>query len=235
MNIHFEKSPFFVPVTKLLRELAVLDFFSRGLLIGSWPMIIYADHFTLSYALMTNDIDFAISGAMKLPDTPSETIPKLMERLGYSVINDYSGIETFLQGEFEVEFLTHRKGGRSDQASVVVLPWQVSAQPLPFIDMLFIRPVTVTIEDFQINIPSPEALMLHKLIIAQRRTGPSKEEKKEKDLQQCSALVQIAQVVEVQQILADYRMSKDVQRSLETSCTEADIEVPGGLPWKQQS
>jgi hypothetical protein len=235
MNIIFDKSPFFSPVTKLLRELAVVDFFSHGLLIGSWPMIIYADHFTLPYALMTNDIDFAVSGAIKVPDTPRETIPKLMERLGYSALNDYSGIETFLQGEFEVEFLTHRKGGRSDQASVVVQPWQVSAQPLPFIDMLFIRPVTVAIEDFKISIPSPEALMLHKLIIAQRRTGPSKDEKKEKDLQQCSALVNTAQTDEVQQILADYRMSKDVQRSLETSCAEAAIKIPGGLPWKRLS
>ena len=234
MDIHFKQSPFFAPVTRLLRELSLLDFFSHGLLIGSWPMLIYADHFTLSYALMTNDIDFAVSGAMKISDVPTETIPGLMERLGYSSLHDYSGIETFLQGEFEVEFLTHRKGGRGDVASVVVQPWQVSAQPLPFIDMLFIRPVTVTIEDFRINIPSPEALMLHKLIIAQRRTGQGKDEKKVKDLQQCGALVNVASKVETQQILTDYRMSKDVQRSLEVSCAEASVTIPGGLPWRQQ-
>lgn len=234
MQIHFGKSPFFDPVTELLRELALLDFFSHGLLIGSWPMIIYAEQFTLPYALMTNDIDFAVSGAIKVPEIPRETIPSLMERLGYSTLNDYSGIETFLQGEFEVEFLTHRKGGRDDQASVIVQPWQVSAQPLPFIDMLFIRPVTVVIEDFQIRIPSADVLMLHKLIIAQRRTGLSKDEKKEKDLQQCSALVNIVQADEVLRILADYRMSKDVRRSLDISCTEAAIEIPGGVPWKQR-
>lgn len=233
MHIHFGRSPFFTPVTELLRELSLLNFFYHGLLIGSWPMIVYAEQFTLPYALMTNDIDFAVSGAMKIPGSPRETIPKLMERLGYSSLSDYSGIETFLQGEFEVEFLTHRKGGRDDQASVVIQPWQVSAQPLPFIDMLFVRPVTAIIENFNITIPSPDALMLHKLIIAQRRTGPNKDEKKEKDLQQCSALVNIVQADEVQRILTDYRMSKDVQRSLESSCSEASIEIPGGLPWKR--
>jgi hypothetical protein len=234
MDIHFDRSPFFEPaVTNLLRELSLLGFFTHGLLIGSWPMVIYADHFTLIYGLHTNDIDFAIIGALRVP-APPETIPDVMERLGYSPIHDYdAGIETFLQGEFEVEFLTHRKGGGKADGAVVIQPWKVSAQPLPFIDLLFIRPVTVAIEDFSISIPSPEALMLHKLIIAQRRTGKERGAKKEKDLQQCSVLSEVAQAEEVQQILAGYRMSREVQRQVETSCTEAGIAVPGGLPWQR--
>ena len=75
--------------------------------------------------------------------------------------------------------------------------------------------------------------MLHKLIIAQRRTGKERGAKKEKDLQQCSVLSEVAQAEEVQQILAGYRMSREVQRQVETSCTEAGIAVPGGLPWQR--
>jgi len=225
MKIVFPQTPFVQPVTDLLRELDRIGFFSQGLLIGSWPMAIYADHFTLAYALATNDIDFAVENAVKIPAKRRETIPEILDRLGYTPIKDYSGIETFLHGTFEVEFLTHRRGGEAPP-SVVIPPWKVSAQPLPFIDLLFIRPNMVVIEDFNIRIPSPEAYVIHKLIIAQRRTGRDKDAKKEKDLQQCSALVEIIQVEEFQRLMNDYRLSKDTLKAIRFSCAEAGIILP---------
>ena len=192
-------------------------------------MLIYTDHYTLSYGLATNDIDLAVESTVKVPDAGGETIPDLMERLGYTAIHDYSGIETFLHGTFEVEFITHRRGGKAP-ASLVIPAWNVSAQPLPFVDILFIRPTRVIIEDFSIRIPSPEALMIHKLIIAQRRTGLQKEAKKEKDLQQCSVLAGIARIEEIQRILEEYRLSKESRKAILAFCDEARISFPGGLP-----
>lgn len=223
MNITFEKSPFLQPVTDLLREMDKAGFFSHGLLIGSWPMLIYSEYFTLPYGLATNDIDFAVDNAVKIPSTGGETIPQILGRLGYTSVLDYSGIETFLQGTFEVEFITHRRGGAAPPA-VVISPWKVSAQPLPFIDLLFIRPITVDIEDFTVRIPSPEALMLHKLIIAQRRTGQDREFKKEKDLQQCSVLAEAVRSEEILQITSEYRLSKDARKLMLESC--AAIGIP---------
>lgn len=223
MNITFEKNPFLQPVTDLLREMDKAGFFSHGLLIGSWPMLIYSEYFTLPYGLATNDIDFAVDNAVKIPTTGGETIPQILERLGYTSVLDYSGIETFLQGTFEVEFITHRRGGAAPSA-VVIPPWKVSAQPLPFIDLLFIRPITVDIEDFTVRIPSPEAFMLHKLIIAQRRTGRDREFKKEKDLQQCSVLVEAVRSEEILQISSEYRLSKDARKLMLESC--AAIGIP---------
>ncbi|WP_318557244.1 GSU2403 family nucleotidyltransferase fold protein [Geobacter anodireducens] len=225
MKIVFEQSPFFESVTNLLREMERIGFFSHGLLIGSWPMVVYSEHFTLAYGLATDDIDFAIDNAVKIPETGGETIPELMERLGYTPMNDYSGIETFIQGTFEIEFITHRRGGKAPP-SVVIPPWKVSAQPLPFIDLLFIRPATVVIEDFSIRIPSPEALLLHKLIIAQRRTGLDKEAKKEKDLQQCHVLADVSRSEEIQGILQEYRLSKEARKAIRTSCTEGRVSLP---------
>jgi hypothetical protein len=228
MKIACERSPFFQPVTTLLRELERVGFFSHGLLIGSWPMLIYTDYFTLPYGLMTNDIDLAVESAVRIPATEGETIPEIMGRLGYTAIHDHSGIETFLHGTFEVEFITHRRGGK-DQASVDIPAWNVSAQPLPFVDILFIRPAKVTIEDFRIRIPSPEALLIHKLIIAQRRTGMMKETKKEKDLQQCSVLAEIARSEEMQLIVREYRLSKETRKTIMRSCDEAGISLPEGM------
>ncbi len=221
----FAKSPFLQPVTDLLREMDKTGFFSHGLLIGSWPMLVYSEYFTLPYGLATNDIDFAIDNAVKVPATAGETIPQVLQRLGYTSVMDYTGIETFLQGTFEIEFITHRRGGSAPPA-VVIPPWKVSAQPLPFIDLLFIRPVTVSIEDFTFRIPSPEALMLHKLIIAQRRTGRDKEFKKEKDLQQCSVLAEVVRAEEMMQIAQEYRLSRDARKSLSASCTAIGTMLP---------
>ena len=225
MNIVFAKSPFLQPVTDLLREMEKTGFFSHGLLIGSWPMLVYSEYFTLSYGLATNDIDFAVDNVVKVPATGDETIPQVLQRLGYSSVMDYTGIETFLQGTFEVEFITHRRGGSAPPA-VVIPPWKVSAQPLPFIDLLFIRPATVSIEDFTLRIPSPEALMLHKLIIAQRRTGRDKKLRKEKDLQQCSVLAEVVRAEELMQLAREYRLSKDARKSLAASCAAIGTTLP---------
>lgn len=225
MEIAFDRSPFLPQATDLLRELAGAGFFAHGLLIGSWPMVVYSEHFTLPYGLATNDIDFAVEHAVKVPSHRGETIPQILERLGYTPVHDYSGIETFLQGTFEVEFITHRRGAAAPSA-VVVQPWKVSAQPLPFIDILFIRPTTVRIADFSIRIPSPEALMLHKLIVAQRRNGQDREFKKEKDLQQCSVLTEIIRSEEIQRILGGYRISKDTRNAMLESAAVIGYTLP---------
>jgi hypothetical protein len=225
VNIVIAKSPFLHPVTDLLREMEKIGFFSHGLLIGSWPMLVYSEYFTLSYGLATNDIDFAVDNVVKVPATGGETIPQVLQRLGYSSVMDYTGIETFLQGTFEVEFITHRRGGSAPPA-VVIPPWKVSAQPLPFIDLLFIRPATVSIEDFTLRIPSPEALMLHKLIIAQRRTGRDKKLRKEKDLQQCSVLAEVVRAEEMAQLAREYRLSREVRKSLSASCAAIGTTLP---------
>lgn len=229
MNITCLHSPFVEPVNDLLRELDLAGFFAQGLLIGSWPMAIYANHFALAYGLATDDIDFAVENVLKIKE--SMPLPELLERLGYTPIQDYSGIETFIQGTFEVEFITHRRGGGGPPA-VTITAWQIAAQPLPFIDLLFVRPVSVLAGDYSLRIPSPEALMLHKLIIAQRRTGRDKEAKKEKDLQQCAALAEIVRGAEVQQIIREYSMSKKVRSDIAKSCAAAGLSMPGvGISW----
>lgn len=136
-----------------------------------------------------------------------------------------------MKDTFEVEFLMHRKGGQAPPA-VTVPAWQITAQPLPFIDILFLSPVEVTVEDYSLKIPSPEALMVHKLIVAQRRSGADKEWKKQKDLQQCSALVEIVRVDQVSHILREKRMSKEVRNEIGKSCATADLVMTNlGLVW----
>ena len=230
MELTCRPSPFFGPVNDLLRELSRVHFFDQGLLVGSWPMVVYAQTHGLIYGLRTNDIDFAVVEAARKGS--GTNLPELLAELGYELLTAYpSGAETFVRDTFEIEFLMHRRGGTAPPA--VTLPaWQVAAQPLPFIDMLFLRPVTVHVDDYLLRIPSPEALLVHKLIVAQRRTGADRVAKKEKDLQQCTSLAEIAGSEEVQQILQEKHMAKAVRKDIATSCAEAGLDRPGlGLVW----
>ncbi|MEJ2202175.1 MAG: GSU2403 family nucleotidyltransferase fold protein [Desulfuromonadaceae bacterium] len=127
MEIKCDPSPFIEQINDLLRELSRVRFFEYGLLIGSWPMVVYSQVYGLIYGLRTNDIDFAVvNTARKVDGTP---LPDLLGQLGYEVLTDYqSGIEKYVQDTFEIEFLMHRRGGVAPPA--VNLPaWQVTAQP----------------------------------------------------------------------------------------------------------
>lgn len=230
VEISFKQSPFERPIDDLLRELSRVNFFEKGLLIGSWPMVVYAQEHRLIYGLRTGDIDFAVVNAAQ--KSGGVSLPELLGQLGYEPLKDYSsGIEKYVQDTFEVEFLMHSRGGNAPPA--IELPaWKVAAQPLPFIDILFMRPVAVDIGDYILKIPSPEALMLHKLIIAQRRSGLNKDEKKEKDLQQCLVLSEISRAEEVQLILQEKRMSKAVRANISVSCSEVDLDMKSlGIFW----
>ena len=104
MEITCDLSPFEQSVNDLLRELSRVGFFEQGLLIGSWPMAVYAQAYGLIYGLRTGDIDFAVvSTAHKLSGAP---LPDLLSRLGYEPLKDYqSGIEKYVRDTFEVEFM----------------------------------------------------------------------------------------------------------------------------------
>lgn len=100
MSITLEKSPFLQPVTDLLRELDKTGFFSHGLLIGSWPMIVYSEYFTLPYGLATNDIDFAVDNAVKVPAIGGETISPDSGAIGIHRCSGLFGYRDVSPGNF---------------------------------------------------------------------------------------------------------------------------------------
>jgi hypothetical protein len=124
-----------------------------------------------------------------------------------------SRLQKFLAGTFEVEFLVHRKGGCEE--IVTVSKYNVNAQSLPFLDLLFIEPIMVHHSDFKVRLPSPEALFLHKLIIAQRR---KKESKRAKDLEQCATIAPHLDTVRLAEMAQNYKMGRETKRSILASC-----------------
>jgi hypothetical protein len=146
-------------VSDILRSLSLAHFFSQGLLVGSWVMLLYKEIFKIHYALRTFDIDFALETINPVSGNFVD-IERTLTDLGYVVVIDYqTGLRKFTKEGLEVEFLVHRKGGR-DVPKIEVKHLNVSALPLPHVDILFIFPIVVDFGDYKIRIPSPEALFL---------------------------------------------------------------------------
>jgi hypothetical protein len=200
-------------ITTLLGTLSNVGFFERSTLIGSWVMPIYQELYQASYVLKTLDIDFAVHTAHARKGLRAD-LEQIITGIGFIDYLSASGVQKFSSGGYEVEFLVHRKGG-GDSDAMAVTEWNIIAQPLPFISILIDFSEEAKLEDFVIRFPIPEAFFIHKLIIAQRRR---KEAKRLKDLDQCSALVDILRDDRLFQVIQSMRLSKETRRCLRSSC-----------------
>jgi len=205
-------------VRELLQAFFSVGFFDESILIGSWVMPLYQEAFGISYVLRTMDIDFAVkialSGAAEKVD-----LEKVITDLGYIPVVMRSGIRRFTRENFTVEFVAHRKGGRDDQV-VSIRKWNITASPLPFIDLLLSFPFTADFGNFKVRLPLPEAFFIHKLITAQRRRGESK---KDKDLEQCAAIARQLDPKRLDLVMRSLKLSKKTQKALRASCEIIDF------------
>ena len=95
------------------------------------------------------------------------------------------------RGDLRVDFLTPNDGGETDDPQLLPA-LQTYAQPLRFLDYLIHEPVPAVVlhkAGVYVTVPAPERYAVHKLIVAQRRTGPML--KRDKDIQQAAALLSI--------------------------------------------
>ncbi len=205
-------------VQELLRAFFSVGFFDDSLLIGSWVMPLYQEAFGIPYVLRTMDIDFAVKFALA-DRTKKVDLEKLITDLGYIPVVMQSGIRRFTRENFTVEFVAHRKGGRDDQA-VAIRKWNITASPLPFVDLLLSSPFTADFGNFKVRAPLPEAFFIHKLITAQRRLVESK---KDKDLEQCAAIARQLDPNRLGLFIRSLKLSKKTQKALRASCDVIDF------------
>jgi hypothetical protein len=198
----------------LLRTLYRMGFFSHSLLAGSWIFPLYEAVFNIRYALKTFDIDFAID-LVSLRSAKPANLEKLFKDLGYVRVIDYtSGLRKYSREGFEIEFLVQRKGDREPE-HVPISRLNVTATPLPFLDILFESPLLLNLGDLKIKVPCPEALFIHKLIVAQRRRNSLKEEN---DLSQCRASIPVLETEKLQQVIRSMKLGPKTKKAILISC-----------------
>ena len=209
-------------VWELLSSLYTVGFLNESMLVGSWVMPLYQESFGINYVLRTQDVDFAIEFANETkPRTTVADIDKIMIDLGYLPILLQSGIRKFSRKKFSVEFIGHRQGGREDEM-LPIKKWNLSAIPLPFIDILLAFPFTADFTDIKIKVPLPEAFFVHKLIIAPRRRDRSKQLK---DLEQCAIISNALDKNRLKEVVEFLKPSRKTQRAMIGSCGKIQFPI----------
>lgn len=153
---------------KILGKNKVLE---HVVLIGSWAEYIYE---VSSYLkdfeanLKTKDIDFLIKNINK----PKEgiNIISILEKEGYDTSIDYiSGVFKFYKGkDLEVEFLV-REIGKGQSEPYKVPSFGIKAEGLRHTDLLIRNTLAINIKSIEINVPTPQAYLLQKIIINDQR------------------------------------------------------------------
>jgi len=200
-------------ITSLLQAISSVGFFESSILIGSWVMPIYRELYGILYVLQTFDIDFAVHVAHTKNKLRAD-LNKLITGLGFSDYFTADGIQKFTGSGYEIEFIGQRSGGR-EKNFLSVSEWNVTAMPLPFINILIDFSDEAVLRGFTIRFPQPEAFFLHKLIIAQKRLSDAK---RDRDLEQCAAIMPVITDERIQQIVKKQRFSKETWRHIAGSC-----------------
>lgn len=208
------------PISGLLRSLSEVGFFDRSLLIGSWVMPLYQELYGARYLLRTLDVDFAVHLAHPQKQMRAD-LERLITDLGFIDFMGAEGLQKFTAGGYEVEFIAHRPGGR-EIAALAIREWNINALPLPFISILIDFSETAVLDDVIIRFPIPEAFFVHKLIVAPRRLTV---EKREKDLEQCTALIPVLNDERLPQVMQSQRFGKETRRHIAQSCAAIDFPL----------
>jgi hypothetical protein len=208
------------PIGGLMRSLSEVGFFDRSLLIGSWVMPLYQELYGARYLLRTLDVDFAVQLAHPQKQMRAD-LERLITDLGFIDFMAAEGVQKFTAGGYEVEFIAHRPGGR-EIGTLTVREWNINALPLPFISILIDFSEAALLDGVPIRFPIPEAFFVHKLIIVPRRLSA---EKREKDLEQCTALTPVLNDQRLRRVMQSQRFGKETRRHITQSCEAIDFPL----------
>lgn len=163
---------------EVLRKIQSINALRDIVLIGSWCKIIYIKYFDTEEisVLRTSDIDLLIPQNPKIKNDVD--IGKIFEELGFSINHEQSGLIKYDHEELEIQFLTNEKGRGKNPPVYDIKPYHIKAEGLRYVEILMDNAFDFDYEDIKVRLPLPEAFILQKILISDKR----KDEKVEKDL-----------------------------------------------------
>ncbi|MDO4545323.1 MAG: GSU2403 family nucleotidyltransferase fold protein [Bacillota bacterium] len=159
---------------KLVRLLYENDCLEHVVLIGSWAEFLYMEDKRLpgyEANIRTLDVDFLVKN-LRRPAKQVNLI-SLAKQNGFLVDSDrLTGVTKFqLEEGLEVEFLISKRGAGEEAALKTNLG--ITAQSLRHMEMLKENTIVIDYFGMKIEVPSPEAFVLHKMIINRERKQKS--------------------------------------------------------------
>ena len=164
----------FRTIISILGNLGILE---HLLLIGSWAEYLYEITYFEDFRsnLRTRDVDMLIMNLGR----PREKvdIKRSLEEHGFVYAADtLTGVTKFFHGTLELEFLA-REIGAGQTKAYVSKSLGVKVEGLRNMDMLIESQIKLEIYGYLVNVPTPPAYVLHKLLI-----WPKRGAKQEKDM-----------------------------------------------------
>lgn len=210
---------------KLIKIINVNNLQENIFLIGSWCEIFYESYFTdYKSSMKTLDFDFYIPNNRKLANKIN-LIDILEENDFYVDVDLLTGKTVFRSlDRNEIEFLTGLT--RNQESPIPIQELNIVAESLSRLDIFNNHYMTVTHSNYTINIPTPSAYVLHKLIVNPKR----KEDKKAKDIVAIKAIlekikVNISDFEELKEIYNSRLIGKKGRHIIDEVCKNNDITL----------
>jgi hypothetical protein len=161
----------FIKTIKLLHDNDCID---HVIVVGSWAEYLYIETGLLpsySATIKTLDLDLLVKN-LKYPKL-GVNLPELAKAEGYQIESErLTGItKLLLPGSLEVEFLLSKRGAGNETALRTNLG--ITAQTLRNMEILTANTIKVNFYGMVVEVPSPEAYVLHKMIINKERKEKS--------------------------------------------------------------
>jgi len=172
----------------LLREFQQKGALEHLVLIGSWCLPVYREHYPIrSFAFTTSDVDFSIHRPRDLRQHPGIALQESLTRLGYvpkagilSKAEKYIPAPDSEANSLSIEFLC--EPGRKALEPYRLPGLGIVANPVPYQKILLENRMTLTYKKIHVQLPQPAVWAIHKIAISQLRTGRDSELKMIKDM-----------------------------------------------------
>lgn len=202
----------FLAVLRVLEEAGVLR---ELVLIGSWCLLFYKEHFNdseLIPAVRTSDVDLLVPWPKRVKRQVD--VPALLAGLGFmettSLLTGYSKFE---RGDLAVEFLMPLRGDGREQV-LKVKSLGITTQGLRYLDYQPDEIVPMSYHGFAVRVPRPELYTLFKFIVHAERKNPAKQLKDLATAQRLSDFLLKMEIGRQGLLWAYSRLTKKQQRML---------------------
>jgi len=169
------------PVKEILSKFSEMGLWDYGIeIIGSWCFIIYQNYLPVEkYPLKTQDLDILIPFPYK---GKAFDFTSYFRKIGFEENFNPDGSIHYSGSSLKIEFLSPRKGRKTNQTSKYIEKLSLTPQTLNYIDILFKNPLEIKIAPaIKVKVPSIHSFILHKFLIA---SLGKRKDKREKDLKQ---------------------------------------------------
>jgi hypothetical protein len=172
----------------LLREFHRSGALEHLVLIGSWCLPVYREHYPIArFPFTTSDIDFSVQRPRAFKSGPGIPLHELLIQLGYiAKAGILSKAEKYIPApdaegtSLSIEFLC--EPGR-DVVDPLRLPGLgIVVSPLSYQQVLLDNAVTLDYRGIPVKVPRPAVWAVHKVAVSQIREGKDRELKMIKDL-----------------------------------------------------